>query len=98
MRVGKFGKVRAVFEPKHTEDMKVSAFPFIGQEGIFEVLWEIEPDDSARYAGQWAMRVPKEWIAESTDTDFGQGFIWVPEEDLRVVDVVDKGWPQEPQS
>ncbi|CAN7515438.1 hypothetical protein [Brucella pseudogrignonensis] len=65
--------VYARFSPKVVETLKPEALDFIGREGHFEFLWII---DEGKYQGQWAMRKPTDWSAP---------FVWVPYEDLTVL-------------
>jgi hypothetical protein len=95
MEFYQFGKVRAVLEPKRLDDLKAGARRFIGREGIFDVLWIISEEDGGNYVGQHAMGRPREWAEECPDDEnWEDGFYWVPEEDLRILEVVKPGlWP-----
>lgn len=72
--------------------MKPSAKRFIGREAIFEYAWEITEEDGGPYVGQYAMQTPREWDGEMDRGNGGfDGFFWVPEDDLRILEVVHPG-------
>lgn len=77
--ISAYALVEAVFEPRRLNDLKPGVKNAIGRLGVFEGLWTI---DHGPYAGQMAMRVPKDW---------GLEWIWAPLEDLRVRRVVRPG-------
>lgn len=74
MQIEPYQQYRAVFQPVKTNDLKPGMSEFIGREGIFEALWIIE--EGEKYAGQWAMNLPREW---------GAPFTWCPQEDIMLV-------------
>jgi hypothetical protein len=82
-----FDKVRAVFEPKRVDNLKPGAELWIGREGIFRASWLIEADED--YGGQWAMSVPRDWW------DWSEPYpgSWVPECDLRIIEIVSSVTP-----
>lgn len=63
--------VKAIFSPRRVDDLKAGATDLIGLSGLFEALWVIE---EGPYAGEWAMRMPRNWPPVEA--------IWVPEGDL----------------
>ena len=72
------GSVLAYFRPRRTDNLKPDAVAMIGREGVFEALWVIEPEHE--YAGEWAMRFPRDWLSDTTP------FVWVPIGDLEIVE------------
>lgn len=79
-----YDKIRGIMEPKRTDDLKPSAFWFVGQERDWDVLWMIEPEDGGPYVGQFAIGMVLK------DGEPRPDFTWVPECDIRVTEVVDR--------
>lgn len=71
-------KVKAIFVPLRTDDLKPEVVPFIGHVLMFEAVWII--DHECDYNGQWAMAPTRETF------DLGFHVAWVPECDLDVIE------------
>lgn len=86
-------RVRAVFAPTRTDDLKPAAAAIIGHEYIWDQAWVIEPEDGGPYVGQdaWCFA----WEQREGEGVYPIGVAWVPTEDLRVVEVISGAWTSE---
>lgn len=73
-----FDRVQARFQPKRTDDLRPGLEQWVGYEGTFEAMFEIEDGE---YAGDWAM-LPREPITEGRVPLDGY---WVPYCDLTTI-------------
>lgn len=77
-------KVRGIFNPKVTDNLKPGVKELIGKEFIFEYLWIISKEDGLeKYIGQYAMRIIEPHVNIIPCT-----FSWTPEEDVDILEEV----------
>lgn len=77
MKIYPFDIIEATFNPTNTTDLKENAEKWIGWRGKWQVLWEI---DEGNYTGQYAIGLYNQVRAP---------FIWVPQEDLMDIVLLD---------
>lgn len=80
MELRQFSRVRAVFSPLRTDDLKPETFGYIGQTFDWEALWIIENGD---YDGQFAMGFDRAIL------NHPYTFNWVPQCDLNILEVLE---------
>lgn len=79
--IQQFQTVYAEFKPKNLSTLKPEAKKYIGIKSKYEAGWIIEEEDSKQFAGQRA------FINLELPCD---GFAWVPEEDLKIISVMER--------
>lgn len=82
--IEQYDKVRAIYDPKRTDDLVPGCEKWIGREGNYWLAgWIIEEGE---YEGQWAMAIPRSWLFTKNDP-FPAA--WVPHCDLTILEWVD---------
>ena len=84
----KFAKVSAIYSPQRTDDLIPGMEKYIGQRMMFEASWIIEEDtrSDGAYVGEYAMY----FIDYEQEPDVLMGR-WVPESDLKEIEVIQEG-------
>lgn len=77
-RIIQFQKVRAIFNPRDTNNLRDSTRSYIGRSGLWEAMWVIEHE--CPYKGQWAFLLRED--DHGIPAELNEYFGWVPECDL----------------